>query len=86
MGKKKSRPSATSKGERKSSISTKNTDMGQRMLNKINALHKGKDVIWVLPNNDKNGNKQPPTVVKSSGKDYLAKMKQNAYQQKAAVD
>jgi|TARA_R110000868_G_scaffold393556_1_gene664604 hypothetical protein len=83
MGKKASGKKYTSKGERKSSISTKNTDPGQRMLNKINALRKGKDVVWVLPNIDKDGKPLAPTVVKTSGKDYLAKMKQNAYQHKA---
>lgn len=39
----------TSKGERKSSISTKNTDPGQRLLNQLKALNKGKNVNITLP-------------------------------------
>lgn len=48
-GKKASGKHYTSKGERKSSISTKNTDPGQRLLNQLEALKKGKNVIITLP-------------------------------------
>lgn len=44
-GKKASGKHYTSKGERRSSISTKNTDPGQRLLNQIAALKKGKNVV-----------------------------------------
>lgn len=74
---------AVSKGERKSSISTKNTDEGQKMLNKMRALKKGKDVVWSLPNVSADGKVHPNTRVKVSGKDYISKMKQGGYQQKA---
>jgi hypothetical protein len=85
-GKQSSGKNHTSKGERRSSISTKNTDPGQKMLNKINALQKGKDVVWVYPNIGKDGKVHSNIRVKVSGKDYLARMKQNRYQQKEVVD
>jgi hypothetical protein len=86
MGKKASGKNYTSKGERRSSIGTKNTDPGQKMLNKINALQKGKDVVWVYPNIGKDGKVHPNIRVKAKGKEYLAHMKKNAYQQKAVFD
>lgn len=86
MAKKSSGKSYTSKGERKSSMSTKRKDPGQRLLNQIRALKKGKDVIWSLPNIGKDGKVHPNTRVKVSGKEYLAKMKQYAYQQKSVAD
>lgn len=68
----------TSKGERRSSISTKNTDPGQKMLNKINALQKGKDVVWSLPVVSKDGKKvHSNKIIKASGKEYITRMKNN---------
>ena len=65
----------TSKGERLSSIPTSRNDPAQKMLNKINALMKGKDVIWSLPNVSKDGKVHPNTIVKVNGKDYISRMK-----------
>lgn len=75
---------ATSKGERSSSISTKNTDPGQKMLNKINALQKGKDVVWSLPVVSKDGKVRPNLIIKASGKEYILKMKNNDRAHKVA--
>jgi len=44
-GKKASGKHYTSKGERKSSISTRVSDPGQRLLNQLRALNKGKNVV-----------------------------------------
>lgn len=63
MAKKASGKHYTSKGERQSSISTKNTDPGQRLLNQINALKRGKNVVMTV------GDKK----VKINGKEWLAK-------------
>jgi hypothetical protein len=52
-----------SKGERKSSISTRNTDAGQRLLNQLDALKKGKNVVIKVP-----GLKQ-----EIDGKEWLAR-------------
>lgn len=74
----------TSKGERISSISTKNTDLGQKMLNKIAALQKGKDVVWSLPVVSKDGKVRPNKIVKVSGKEYINSMKNNDRAHKVA--
>lgn len=68
----------TSKGERKSSISTKNTDPGQRLLNQLAALSKGKNVVITLPETSKiqNNEGKPRTVMvktKINGKEWLKK-------------
>ncbi len=63
-GKKASGKHYTSKGERKSSISTKNTDPGQRLLNQLKALNKGKNVIITLPETSKTLNNKGEPVVK----------------------
>lgn len=75
---------ATSNGERISSISTKNTDPGQKMLNKINALQKGKDVVWSLPVVSKDGKVRPNKIIKASGKEYINSMKNNDRAHKVA--
>lgn len=62
-GKKESGKTSVSKGERRSSISTKNTDPAQRMLNQLYALMKGKNVVMNL-----DGKKQ---VI--DGKKWMAK-------------
>ena len=64
MAKKSSDKKYTSKGERISSISTKNTDAGQRLLNQIRALNKGKNVVITLPENTKTLNKKGEPIVK----------------------
>ena len=77
-GKKSSGKHYTSKGERKSSISTKNTDPGQRLLNQLRALNKGKNVNITLPFTSQFQNKdgKPITIMvktKINGKDWLKK-------------
>lgn len=67
--------SSTSKGERKSSVKTAVKDPAQRMLNQIRALKKGKNVVWDMPNLDKQGNIVSFTKVKQSGKEYVNAMK-----------
>lgn len=74
-GKKSSGKTYVSKGERRSSISTKNKDPGQRLLNQMAALKKGKNVVFSLSNVDKDGKVHPNTIIKVSGKDYLNRMK-----------
>jgi len=64
MAKKSSGKHYTSKGERVSSISTKNTDPGQRLLNQIRALNKGKDVVITLPVNTKTLSKDGKEIIK----------------------
>ena len=49
----------TSKGERKSSISTKNTDPAQRLLNQRAAQANGKRVVYTVPNPNKNETSRP---------------------------
>ena len=53
----------TSKGERKSSISTRNTDPAVRLLNQLNALQKGKNVVIKVPGLEQ----------KINGKEWLAR-------------
>lgn len=65
----------TSKGERRSSIKTPNTDPGQRMLNQIKALKQGKNVVWSLPNVSKEGKVLPATKIAVNGKEYLNNLK-----------
>ena len=74
-GKKSSGKTYTSKGERRSSIPTSLNDPAQKMLNKIKALAKGKDVVWSLPNIGKDGKVHPNTLVKVNGKEYVSRMK-----------
>ena len=72
MGKKKTRASKTSKGPGRSSISTKQSNPGIRLLNQLKALEKGKNVKMVLPNLvEKNGKQQPATILKVNGRDWL---------------
>lgn len=78
MAKKSSGKHYTSKGERKSSVGTKNTDMGQRLLNQLKALNKGKNVNITLPVATQFQNKdgKPITLMvktKINGKDWLKK-------------
>lgn len=77
-GKKASGKHYTSKGERKSSISTKNTDPGQRLLNQLRALKKGRNVVISLEETlktlGKDGKPQTRVVkTKINGKEWLKK-------------
>lgn len=63
----------TSKGERRSSMSTRSNDPAQKMMNKMRALTKGKDVWFTIPNPNKNETNKPFIRKKVSGKDFLAR-------------
>ena len=49
----------TSKGERKSSISTKNTDPAQRLVNQRAAQARGKRVVYTVANPNKSETNKP---------------------------
>ena len=70
-GKKASGKHYTSKGERKSSISTRVKDPGQKLLNQMKALLKGKNVRLSLPNIGKDGKVHPNTIIKVDGREWL---------------
>lgn len=71
MGKKASGKHSTSKGERRSSMSTKNTDPGVRMMNKMDALNKGKDVYFTIDNPNKSETDKRQIRIKVSGRDWI---------------
>ena len=58
--------SYTSKGERKSSISTKMSNPGMRILNQKNAWLKGKNVVLTIENPNKNQTNKPFIRVNAS--------------------
>ena len=68
----------TSKGERKSSISTKIKDPGLTLLRKMEALTKGKDVWFTIDNPNKNETNKRQIRVKRSGREWLKKMEGKA--------
>lgn len=74
----------TSKGERRSSMKTANRDPGQRLLNQMKALDKGKDVVFTMENPNKNETNKRFIKVKVSGKDYLRSPKSMGYMAKGA--
>lgn len=76
-GKKSSGGVKTSKGERISSMSTSVSDPAQKILNQINALQKGKNIVWSLPVSGKDGKVMPNKVIKVNGKDYINSLKHN---------
>jgi len=83
-GKKASGKHYTSKGERRSSYGVRDaTD--QRMLNKIHALNKGKDVVFTIANPNKNETNRPFIKVKVDGKLHL-KRRQYAHKMPAEAD
>jgi hypothetical protein len=63
--------SYTSKGERRSSMKTPNRDPGQRILNQMKALDKGKDVVFTMPNPNKEQTNRKFIKVRVSGRDWL---------------
>lgn len=73
MGKKKHSTGHVSKGERRSSMSTKNRDPGQRLINQMDALKKGKDVWFTIDNPNKNETGKRRIRVKVSGREWLKK-------------
>lgn len=76
-GKKSSSGAKTSKGERISCMSTSVKDPAQKLLNQINALQQGKNVVWSLPVVNKNGKVMPNKIIKANGKDYINSLKHN---------
>lgn len=70
-GKKSSGKTYVSKGERRSSISTKNKDESLRMLYKMQALKNGKDVVFTVPNPNKNETNKKFIRVRVSGRDWI---------------
>jgi hypothetical protein len=69
-GKKSSGKNYTSKGERRSSIGYRDTPE-QRMMNKLRALEQGKDVVFTIPNPNKNETNKPFIRQRISGKEFL---------------
>lgn len=70
----------TSKGERASSIKTATRDPGERLLNQLRALKKGRDVNIVLPQSYQTSDKEGKVVTKTrmvatkvNGKEWLKK-------------
>lgn len=55
---------------------------GDRILNQLAALNKGKDVVMTVPNPNKEQTNKPFIKVRISGKEYLEKKKENAYRMK----
>jgi len=72
--------SKTSKGERKSSIRTSGVGVNQaiKMNRKLEALSKGKNVVYTLSNPNKNETNKPFIKVKVNGKNYLKHRAGNA--------
>jgi hypothetical protein len=83
-GKKASGKHYTSKGERRSSISTKNRDPGIRLLNQMAALAKGKDVVFTIENPNKNETNKRFIKQRVSGKEFL-KNRAGGYIMKSAM-
>ena len=77
-GKKASGKHYTSKGERKSSISTKIKDPATTMLRKMAALCKGKDVWFTIDNPNKNETNKRQIRVKRSGREWLKRLEGKA--------
>jgi hypothetical protein len=69
----------TSKGERKSSYGVKRRDPAERILNKMKALAKGKDVVFTIENPNKNETNRRFIKYKVYGKDYLKSGKAQGY-------
>lgn len=57
-------------------------ESGDRILNQLAALNKGKDVVMTVPNPNKEQTDKPFIKVRVSGKAYLEKKKENAYRMK----
>lgn len=67
--------SKTSNGDRISSMRTAVKDPAQKILNQINALRKGKNVVWSLPVVGKDGKVMPNKIIKVNGKEYVNSLK-----------
>ena len=74
-GKKASGTNHVSKGERRSSMRTRNTDPGKRLLNQQAALMKGRDVVLTMENPNKNETNKKFIKVRVNGKLWLERHK-----------
>ena len=75
-GKKASGKNYVSKGERRSSMKTSSGwSSGDRMLFKMAALDKGKDVVFTIANPNKNETNKPFIKLKVDGKWWLNRQK-----------
>lgn len=65
--------SSTSKGERKSSMRTRGIGINQaiKVNRKMDALRKGKDVVFTMSNPNKAETNKPFVKVRVSGKNFL---------------
>ena len=79
-GKKASGKNYTSKGERRSSMKTPNRDPGQKILNKMAALNKGKDVYFTIANPNKAETNKPFIKIKMIGRDWVKRRQTGGYQ------
>lgn len=77
-GKKASGKNYTSKGERRSSISTKVKDPALTLLRKMDALSKGKDVWFTIDNPNKNETNKRQIRVKRNGREWLKRLEGKA--------
>lgn len=73
MGKKTHSSGNVSKGERRSSMKTGSDHVhpGIKMIRKLDALKKGKDVTFTIANPNKTQTNRPYIKYKVRGKDYL---------------
>ena len=71
MGNRSTGKNYTSKGERRSSISTPNKDSGQRVLNRMRALEQGKDVVFTIENPNKNETNRKFIKQRVSGREWV---------------
>lgn len=81
-GKKSSGKNYTSKGERRNSYGVKERDPRKRVLNKMAALRKGKDVVFTIENPNKNETNKPFIKVRISGRERI---KQGGFMMKSAI-
>ncbi len=71
MGNRSTGKNYTSKGERRSSIRTPNKDSSQRVLNQMNALSQGKDVVFTIENPNKNETNRKFIKQRVSGREWV---------------
>ena len=72
-GKRSSGTSTTSKGERRSCAKNPRASQADRMMNKMRALEKGKDVVFTIENPNKAEGQPKFIKQRVSGKAHLAK-------------
>lgn len=84
-GKRASGKHYTSKGERKvvnqkvsNAIRSEYLTSNERLVNQMRALHKGKDVVFTIPNPNKEETNKRFVKVKVSGRQFLKRMEGKA--------